>query len=73
MASCEKAFADHGYDELSDLARASNRMAAKLKDSYTSVKHLQREITGRKRGKKSKKSDCSKTSHEITEMSRFIW
>jgi two-component system, cell cycle sensor histidine kinase and response regulator CckA len=38
-----------GDDELSDLALASNEMAAKLRDSYTSVENLKREITERKR------------------------
>jgi methyl-accepting chemotaxis protein len=38
-----------GGDELSDLARASNEMAAKLKKSYTSVENLQKEIIERKR------------------------
>jgi PAS domain S-box-containing protein len=38
-----------GDDELVDLARASNEMAAKLKESYTSVENLQGEITERKR------------------------
>ena len=41
--------AAEGNDELSTLARASNEMAAKLKQSYTSVESLQNEITGRKR------------------------
>jgi PAS domain S-box-containing protein len=38
-----------GNDELSDLARASNEMAARLKESHTSVEHLNREIAERKR------------------------
>ncbi len=38
-----------GSDELSDLARETNEMAAKLMESYTSVANLQREITERKR------------------------
>jgi methyl-accepting chemotaxis protein len=38
-----------GDDELSDLARASNEMAAKLKKSYTSMESLQQEIMERKR------------------------
>lgn len=37
-----------GDNELSDLARASNKMVAKLKASYTSVENLQQEITERK-------------------------
>ncbi len=37
-----------GDDELTDLARASNEMAAKLKQSYTSMERLQKEITERK-------------------------
>ena len=37
-----------GDDELSALARASNEMAARLKETYTSVENLQREITARK-------------------------
>lgn len=36
-----------GNDELSDLARKNNEMAIKLKESYTSVTNLQREIAGR--------------------------
>jgi signal transduction histidine kinase len=38
-----------GNDELSELARKSNDMAAKLRDSYTSMENLQREIAGRMR------------------------
>ena len=38
-----------GDDELSGLALASNEMAAKLKQSYTSVDHLEKEIERRKR------------------------
>jgi PAS domain S-box-containing protein len=38
-----------GNDELSGLAKASNEMAAKLKQSYTSVDHLEKEIERRKR------------------------
>jgi len=38
-----------GNDELSGLATASNVMAAKLKQSYTSVEHLEKEIERRKR------------------------
>jgi PAS domain S-box-containing protein len=38
-----------GNDELADLARASNEMAAKLRDSYTSVDNLEREIARRER------------------------
>ncbi len=38
-----------GDDELSGLALASNEMAAKLKLSYTSVDHLEKEIERRKR------------------------
>ena len=37
-----------GDNELSDLARESNKMVAKLKASYTSVENLQQEITERK-------------------------
>jgi PAS domain S-box-containing protein len=36
-----------GGDELSDLARVSNEMAARLNESYTSVKNLQSEIAER--------------------------
>ena len=38
-----------GNDELSCLAKASNEMAAKMKQSYTSVDHLEKEIERRKR------------------------
>ena len=38
-----------GNDELSGLAKASNEMAAKMKLSYTSVDHLEKEIERRKR------------------------
>jgi PAS domain S-box-containing protein len=38
-----------GDDELTALARESNEMAARLKESHTSVDNLQREITARKR------------------------
>jgi PAS domain S-box-containing protein len=38
-----------GDDELSDLGRAGNEMAAKLKESHTSVENLQKEVTERKR------------------------
>jgi nitrate/nitrite-specific signal transduction histidine kinase len=38
-----------GDDELAALARASNDMAAKLKESHTSMASLQQEITERKR------------------------
>ena len=38
-----------GNDELSGLAKANNEMAAKLKQSYTSVDHLEKEIERRKR------------------------
>jgi PAS domain S-box-containing protein len=38
-----------GDDELADLARANNEMAAKLKQSYTSIENLEEEINGRKR------------------------
>ena len=38
----------NGNDELSDLARASNTMAAKLRRSYTSVANLEKEIAERK-------------------------
>jgi len=37
-----------GEDELSELARAGNEMAAKLKKSYTSVGNLEREVERRK-------------------------
>ena len=37
-----------GNDELSNLARASNEMADRLKKSYTSVENLRQEITERK-------------------------
>jgi len=39
---------DEGDDELADLARSSNKMAAKLKQSHTSIENLQREISERK-------------------------
>jgi PAS domain S-box-containing protein len=38
-----------GDDELADLARANNEMAAKLKQSYTSIDNLEEEVNGRKR------------------------
>jgi PAS domain S-box-containing protein len=38
-----------GDDELSALALASNEMAAKLKDSYTSFENLEKEVRERKR------------------------
>ncbi|MEI6608945.1 MAG: GAF domain-containing protein [Deltaproteobacteria bacterium] len=38
-----------GDDELTDLARASNAMAAKLKQSYTSVENLRQEMAQRQR------------------------
>jgi PAS domain S-box-containing protein len=38
-----------GDDELADLARANNEMAAKLKQSYTSIENLEEEVNGRKR------------------------
>lgn len=38
-----------GNDELSDLARASNEMARRLKESHTSVENLSREVAERKR------------------------
>ena len=41
--------ATEGNDELSGLAAASNVMAAKLKQSHTSVEHLEKEIERRKR------------------------
>ncbi|HAJ26316.1 MAG TPA: hypothetical protein DCG53_03580 [Syntrophus sp. (in: bacteria)] len=37
-----------GNDELAELARESNQMAASLKESYTSIENLNREITERK-------------------------
>ncbi|MCK9417829.1 MAG: PAS domain S-box protein [Nitrospirae bacterium] len=37
-----------GNNELAELADASNKMAAKLRDSYTAVGNLQREIENRK-------------------------
>ena len=37
-----------GDDELADLSRAMNAMAAKLNESYTSVENLQKEISERK-------------------------
>ena len=40
-----------GDDELSALARASNEMAARLKETYTSVENLQREITAHTQAK----------------------
>jgi PAS domain S-box-containing protein len=47
-----------GDDELSDLGRAGNEMAAKLKESHASVEILQREITERKQAEeKLKKSE----------------
>jgi len=42
-----------GDDELADLARASNEMVDKLKQSYTSVENLQREISERKQAEES--------------------
>jgi PAS domain S-box-containing protein len=36
-----------GNDELADLARASNEMAAKLRDSYTSLDNMEKEIVRR--------------------------
>jgi HD-GYP domain-containing protein (c-di-GMP phosphodiesterase class II) len=41
-----------GDDELSTLARASNQMAARLKETFTSVENLQLEITARKQAEK---------------------
>ncbi len=41
-----------GDDELSELAGASNEMAAKLKDSYSAAGNLQREIENRKRAER---------------------
>jgi PAS domain S-box-containing protein len=38
-----------GDDELADLARANNEMAARLKQSYTSIENLEEEVNGRKR------------------------
>jgi PAS domain S-box-containing protein len=38
---------EQGDDELSDLARAANEMAAKLQITYTSVVNLRQEIAGR--------------------------
>ena len=43
-----------GDDELSDLARASNDMAAKLKQSYTSVENLRLEIASREQAESEK-------------------
>ncbi len=39
---------EEGDDELSDLARASNEMVAKLQKSHVSVENLQREVSERK-------------------------
>lgn len=40
-------------DELGNLARATNEMAGKLKETYTSVENLQKEITERKKAEDS--------------------
>jgi CheY-like chemotaxis protein len=40
-----------GGDELSDLAKASNEMAARLQDSHTSINNLQQEVHERRRAK----------------------
>jgi PAS domain S-box-containing protein/putative nucleotidyltransferase with HDIG domain len=42
-----------GHDELTDLARATNEMAAHLKNSYTSIETLQREVAERKHAEES--------------------
>jgi signal transduction histidine kinase len=42
-------FPIEGNDELSDLAKAGNEMAAKLQDSHTSINHLQQQIHERQR------------------------
>ena len=41
--------AAEGDDELADLAGESNQMAARLKESYTSIENLQREIMERRK------------------------
>jgi hypothetical protein len=59
VVNCEKAFADNGYVVL-----------AMDKPKERSNNDVSEEMFYEK---KSEKSDCSKISHGLTEMSRFIW
>lgn len=47
---------EEGDDELTDLARTSNNMTARLKNSLTSVENLQKEIVERKKAEESFKN-----------------
>lgn len=49
VGSLDYHIVEEGDDELSDLAHASNKMVARLKQSYISVKNLGQEITERQR------------------------
>ena len=64
-----------GNDELSALALANNEMAAKLKDSYTSVENLYKEIAERKQTEKALMESEAKLreAQEMAQLGHWIW
>ena len=62
-----------GDDELSGLALASNEMAAKLKESYTSIENLQREMVERKRMEEQLQSTLVDLERSNSELEQFAY
>jgi PAS domain S-box-containing protein len=64
-----------GNDELTALALASNDMAARLKQSYTSVENLQKEIDERKRAEEALQESEAKLSEaqNMAQLGHWRW
>ncbi|MHB8882569.1 MAG: ATP-binding protein [Thermodesulfovibrionales bacterium] len=64
-----------GDDELADLAKANNEMAAKLKNSYTSVENLQKEIAERRRTEEALLASEAKLSEaqKMAQLGNWVW
>jgi PAS domain S-box-containing protein len=62
-----------GDDELAALARASNEMAAKLKQTYTSIEHLQQEMVERKRIEEALSSSKAKLEAALSSMTDAVF
>ncbi len=62
-----------GSDELTDLSMASNEMAARLKESYTSMESLQKEIDNRKRTEETLQATLEDLERSNRELEQFAY